>query len=193
MIKSKPLDENDTILYNYFEVIFMNDIEISRNSIKLPITEVASKIGIPKEDLYLYGDYKAKIKTINTKKSKSKLILVTAINPTAFGEGKTTVSIGLGDALNGLGKKVLIANVLGELAAAFLKSNDTSALFYWLYGIAAMLQIYFDFSAFFLQNTCRSAENTYLCTELRARARCHKHSRFSACNREIKPMLYEHN
>jgi len=48
----------------------------------------------------------------------------------------------------GLGKKVLIANVLGELAGIFLKSNDTSALFYWLYGIANMLQIYFDFSGY---------------------------------------------
>ena len=85
----------------------MNDIEISRNSIKLPITEVAGKIGIPKEDLYLYGDYKAKVK-VNDINETGKLILVTAISPTPFGEGKTTVSIGLGDALSAMGEKSII-------------------------------------------------------------------------------------
>ena len=85
----------------------MNDIEISRNSIKLPITDVASKIGIPKEDLYLYGDYKAKVKVKDINEI-GKLILVTAISPTPFGEGKTTVSIGLGDALSAMGEKSII-------------------------------------------------------------------------------------
>lgn len=85
----------------------MNDIEISRNSIKLPITEIASKIGINKEDLYLYGDYKAKVK-VNNINEYGKLILVTAISPTPFGEGKTTVSIGLGDALSSMGEKSII-------------------------------------------------------------------------------------
>ena len=85
----------------------MNDIEISRNSIKLPITEVAEKIGISRDNLYLYGDYKAKVKVDNVV-SNGKLILVTAISPTPFGEGKTTVSIGLGDALTAMGEKSII-------------------------------------------------------------------------------------
>ena len=72
----------------------MTDIEISRNSNKKNIVDIAKSIGIDKDDLILYGDYKAKIKNINTKKSKSKLILVTAVSPTPMGEGKTTVSIG---------------------------------------------------------------------------------------------------
>ena len=87
----------------------MTDIEISRKSKKKNIVDVAKSIGIKKSDLILYGDYKAKIKTINTKKSKSKLILVTAISPTPMGEGKTTVSIGLGDALKKLGNKTIIS------------------------------------------------------------------------------------
>ena len=87
----------------------MTDIEISRNSNKLNIIDVAKKIGIKKKDLELYGDYKAKIKNINGRKKQGKLILVTAISPTPMGEGKTTVSIGLGDALHKLNKKVLIA------------------------------------------------------------------------------------
>ena len=87
----------------------MTDIEISRNSNKLNIIDVAKKIGIKKNDLELYGNYKAKIKNINGRKKQGKLILVTAISPTPMGEGKTTVSIGLGDALNRLNKKVIIA------------------------------------------------------------------------------------
>ena len=87
----------------------MTDIEISRNSNKNNIVDVAKSVGISKDELILYGDYKAKIKTINTKKSKSKLILVTAISPTPMGEGKTTVSIGLGDALHDMGKKTIIS------------------------------------------------------------------------------------
>ena len=87
----------------------MTDIEISRNSHKLPITEVGKKIGIKKKDLELYGDYKAKIKSVRDRKKQGKLILVTAISPTPMGEGKTTVSIGLGDALHKLNKKVIIA------------------------------------------------------------------------------------
>ena len=87
----------------------MTDIEISRKSIKKNIVDVAKSIGIDKDNLILYGDYKAKIKTINTKKSKAKLILVTAVSPTPMGEGKTTVSIGLGDALHRMGKKTIIS------------------------------------------------------------------------------------
>jgi len=87
----------------------MTDIEISRNSNKKNIVDVAKSIGIDKDELILYGDYKAKIKNINTNKSDSKLILVTAISPTPMGEGKTTVSIGLGDALNRLNKRTIIS------------------------------------------------------------------------------------
>ncbi len=73
----------------------------------LPITEVAKKLGLTKEDIYTYGEDKAKItKTVNSRKN-SHLILVTAINPTPYGEGKTTVSIGLNDALRKLGKSSL--------------------------------------------------------------------------------------
>lgn len=87
----------------------MTDIEISRNSNKKNIVDVGKRIGLKKNDLMLYGDYKAKIKNISPRKRQGKLILVTAISPTPMGEGKTTVSIGLGDALNKLGKKIIIA------------------------------------------------------------------------------------
>jgi formyltetrahydrofolate synthetase len=86
----------------------MTDIEISRNSNKLNIVDVAKKINLSEDDLVLYGKYKAKISS-EISEPKGKLILVTAISPTPLGEGKTTVSVGLGDALNGLGKKVLIS------------------------------------------------------------------------------------
>ena len=86
----------------------MTDIEISRNSKKLNIIDVAKKLGLSEDDLILYGKYKAKI-SCDIKKAKGKLILVTAISPTPMGEGKTTVSIGLGDALNSLGKKTIIS------------------------------------------------------------------------------------
>ena len=87
----------------------MTDIEISRKSKKLNICDVAESIGIKKDDLILYGNYKAKIKKVKKSKKQGKLILVTAISPTPMGEGKTTVSIGLGDALNRLGKNIIIA------------------------------------------------------------------------------------
>ena len=67
----------------------MTDIEISRNSNKKPIKEIAKSIGISENELILYGDYKAKIKCSNIN-PKGKLVLVTAISPTPFGEGKTT-------------------------------------------------------------------------------------------------------
>lgn len=85
----------------------MTDIEISRSSNKMHIKDVASKINLLSDDLILYGDYKAKIKKTVSDKPCGKLILVTAISPTPFGEGKTTVSIGLADALSRLGKKTI--------------------------------------------------------------------------------------
>lgn len=89
------------------------DIQIAQEATMLPIKDVAASIGIEEDDLELYGKYKAKIsdELINrTKKNPDgKLILVTAINPTPAGEGKTTTSIGLGEAFGRLGKKALIA------------------------------------------------------------------------------------
>lgn len=84
-----------------------SDIEISNECKLKDIREIAAKLGLSEEDLELYGKYKAKIDI--EKNLKAKLILVTAINPTAAGEGKTTVSIGLADALNKRGKKVCLA------------------------------------------------------------------------------------
>ncbi len=91
----------------------LTDIEISNNAKMLNIRKVAEKIGILEEDLELYGNYKAKLTNNLMKKIENntdgKLILVTAINPTPAGEGKTTVTIGLGQALSKLGKKAVIA------------------------------------------------------------------------------------
>ena len=91
----------------------LSDNEIARNAKKEKIVDVAKKIGLTEDDLELYGKYKAKIsdKVYGRIKDKKdgKLILVTAINPTPAGEGKTTITIGLGQALNKLGKKVTLA------------------------------------------------------------------------------------
>ena len=89
------------------------DIQIAQEATLKPIKEVAASIGISEDDLELYGKYKAKISDslINSTKNNpdGKLILVTAINPTPAGEGKTTTSVGLGQAFGKLGKKALIA------------------------------------------------------------------------------------
>ncbi len=90
---------------------FPTDIEIAQNANMLHIRDIAKKIEINQEDLEYYGKYKAKIPLsyINEEKIKqSKLILVTAINPTPAGEGKTTVSVGLNDGLNKIGKKSIV-------------------------------------------------------------------------------------
>jgi len=89
-----------------------SDIEIARQAKMKPIREIASKLGIPEEHLIPYGHTKAKIgmefiKSLSGK-SDGKLILVTAINPTPAGEGKTTTTVGLGDGLNRIGKKTMI-------------------------------------------------------------------------------------
>ena len=91
----------------------MTDIEIAR-SVKLEqITKIAAKYGITEDDIELYGKYKAKISDEFIKKVQknkdAKLVLVTAINPTPLGEGKTTIAIGLSDALNRIGKKSVLA------------------------------------------------------------------------------------
>ncbi len=91
----------------------MTDIEIARNTELLNITKIAEKLKIEDEDLETYGKYKAKISENAYEKVKNKkdgkLILVTAINPTPLGEGKTTVSIGLADGLSYIGKKSILA------------------------------------------------------------------------------------
>ena len=87
------------------------DIQIAQSADIRPIREIANKIAIEEEDLEYYGRHKAKIplKYIDEEKiQKSKLILVTAINPTPAGEGKTTVSVGLCDGLNKIGKKAVL-------------------------------------------------------------------------------------
>lgn len=86
------------------------DIEIAQSTQMLPISEVAARAGIQEELLEYYGKYKAKLdlSSLKTEKRKGKLILVTAINPTPAGEGKTTTSVGLADALNLLGKSTML-------------------------------------------------------------------------------------
>lgn len=86
----------------------LSDIEIAEGCKLRDIREIAEKLGLSEERLELYGRYKAKI-DLEKVEPKSKLILVTAINPTASGEGKTTVSIGLADGLSRIGKKVCLA------------------------------------------------------------------------------------
>lgn len=87
----------------------MTDIEIARNVKKENILKIARKLSLCKRDLFSYGNYIAKIKNLKKGKKNAKLILVTAINPTSAGNGKTTVSIGLADALSLKGKKVCLS------------------------------------------------------------------------------------
>ena len=89
----------------------LTDVQIAQNAQMEPIKDIAKKVGLEEDDLELYGKYKAKISDslINSTKNNpdGKLILVTAINPTPAGEGKTTTSVGLGQAFGKLGKKAL--------------------------------------------------------------------------------------
>ena len=91
----------------------LSDIEIAQNCTMLPIGKVAEKAGLLEDELEYYGKYKAKISDDAWKRLKDepdgKLILVTAINPTPAGEGKTTTTVGLGEALNKMGKNAIIA------------------------------------------------------------------------------------
>lgn len=89
----------------------MNDIEIAQQTEMEPIVDVAQKVGLTEDDLELYGKYKAKVSLPLKKKTqtKGKIILVTAINPTPAGEGKSTVTIGLADAMSAIGKKTMVA------------------------------------------------------------------------------------
>ncbi|NTJ07807.1 formate--tetrahydrofolate ligase [Rhizobium lusitanum] len=100
-----------------------SDIEIARAAKKLPIIEIGAKLGIPAEDLAPYGYDKAKIGAgfiaAQADKKDGKLILVTAINPTPAGEGKTTTTVGLGDGLNRIGKKAVVCVREASLGPCF--------------------------------------------------------------------------
>ena len=100
-----------------------SDIEIARAAQKQPIMEIGAKLGIPSESLLPYGHDKAKVSAdfIAAQKGRDdgKLILVTAINPTPAGEGKTTTTVGLGDGLNRIGKKAVICIREASLGPCF--------------------------------------------------------------------------
>lgn len=100
-----------------------SDIEIARAAKKRPIQEIGKKLGIPEKSLVPYGHDKAKISAEfikkQVKKKDGKLILVTAINPTPAGEGKTTTTVGLGDGLNAIGKKAMICIREASLGPCF--------------------------------------------------------------------------
>ena len=91
----------------------LTDIEIAQSAKMLPITEVAAQLGITADELECYGKYKAKLSDELARRIENnpdgKLILVTAINPTPAGEGKTTTTAGLGQAMAKIGKKAVIA------------------------------------------------------------------------------------
>lgn len=102
---------------------FKTDIEIAREANKKPIQEIGAKLGIPSDDLLPFGHDKAKVSAEFIKaqegKKDGKLILVTAINPTPAGEGKTTTTVGLGDGLNAIGKNAAICIREASLGPCF--------------------------------------------------------------------------
>ncbi|MEP3330924.1 formate--tetrahydrofolate ligase [Sedimentitalea sp.] len=102
---------------------FKTDIEIAREAVKKPIQEIGDKLGISSDDLVPYGHDKAKVSAEFIAKARGnkdgKLILVTAINPTPAGEGKTTTTVGLGDGLNRIGKKAMICIREASLGPCF--------------------------------------------------------------------------
>ena len=87
-----------------------SDIEIAQSASMLPIQEVAAKLGLTEDMLETYGRYKAKVdvRALQDLPRRAKLVLVTAISPTPAGEGKTTTSVGLADALNRIGKRTVV-------------------------------------------------------------------------------------
>lgn len=116
------------------------DIEIAQEAKMYPIKDVAAKLNITEDDLEFYGKYKAKLSDELWDKIKDrkdgKLVLVTAINPTPAGEGKTTISVGLGQALNYIGEKAVVAlrePSLGPCLAsrAALQAAAMPRLFLW--------------------------------------------------------------
>ncbi len=102
---------------------YKSDIEIARAAQKQPIFEIGATLGIPAEQLAPYGHDKAKISAqfiaAQADKPDGKLILVTAINPTPAGEGKTTTTVGLGDGLNRIGKKAIVCIREASLGPCF--------------------------------------------------------------------------
>jgi formate--tetrahydrofolate ligase len=92
---------------------FLSDIEIAQKAEMLPVMDIAASLGLQEDEIELYGKFKAKLsfEALNNLQDKQdgKLILVTSINPTPAGEGKSTVTVGLGDALNSINKKTMIA------------------------------------------------------------------------------------
>ncbi len=102
---------------------YKTDIEIAREANKKPIQEIGAKLGIPTDDLLPFGHDKAKVSAdfiqAQADKPNGKLILVTAINPTPAGEGKTTTTVGLGDGLNAIGKKAAICIREASLGPCF--------------------------------------------------------------------------
>ena len=112
--KIQAKKERKSYIYHFGDIVVsvnVKDIEIAQQSEMLPIVEVAKKAGLSGSEIEQYGQYKAKIKLplADRPKTKEKLILVTAVNPTPAGEGKSTVTVGLGDALSLAGKKTMIA------------------------------------------------------------------------------------
>lgn len=103
--------------------VIKSDIEIARAATKKPIFEIGAKLGIPQEQLVPYGHDKAKVSAefiaAQEGKKDGKLILVTAINPTPAGEGKTTTTVGLGDGLNRIGKKAIVCIREASLGPCF--------------------------------------------------------------------------
>ena len=99
----------------------LSDIEIAQAAKMQPITEIAANLGLQGEDVIPYGHYKAKLnhKLAKADKPEGKLILVTAISPTPAGEGKTTTSVGLADAMNALGKKTMLCRREPSLGPVF--------------------------------------------------------------------------
>lgn len=112
IIKTDSYFHISTCFHSRGKVRMLSDIEIAQRAEMKPVTEIGASIGIPAEDLENYGPYKAKISLKFTKELEKKpmghLILVTAISPTPAGEGKTTTTVGLGQALALLGKKAMI-------------------------------------------------------------------------------------
>lgn len=110
------MEKSFHLAVSFFERIdeMKSDIEIANEVTMDPITEIAQRIGLSEDDIELYGRYKAKLtrevlQNLEKKQHTGHLILVTAMNPTAAGEGKSTVSVGLGDAFQQLNKKVMLA------------------------------------------------------------------------------------
>ncbi|NBU59849.1 MAG: formate--tetrahydrofolate ligase, partial [Betaproteobacteria bacterium] len=140
-----------------------SDIEIAQKATMQRITEVAAKLGIPDEQLEPYGHYKAKVSLdyVDSLKGRSngKLILVTAISPTPAGEGKTTTTVGLGDALNRIGKKTVICLREPSLGPVFGVKGGAAGGGYAQIVPMEDINLHFtgDFSAIALANNLLSA------------------------------------